>query len=1611
MAAPGGPGAGPRERPSAQLDSDSPERREALQQMFNANGIREEEVKHPERVTNIEMVLDDYCCMQSLKFFSNLKSVCLIQQAICKIEGLEWATGLERLLLNENRIEKVEGLSGCTKLKELHICINAIQELGTGLAGLMELEVLWIAENQLTELKGLEHAPNLMELNAARNRLTTVVHAFDRNSKLRSINVADNRICSFRDILDLSRIIGLRELSFADPDWGENPICLLCNYQTYTLYHLPSLKILDRMRIAEDEHQQAEVAFSRKRLYYNMRIKLLKRHASDALRAAKSLNEERAAAVRCDIEAASRTLRRIDGSAQVREHNPVGTWATQEAEPTDGRDRIAAEKQLKESQAELEDAALVLEALRSTVRSERQALTRGLQLELQTGGNVRMEPGTPEREPWARQIQELVQARFRSDEFVRFGIADVKVQQVTRVHNRSLRIRFEELLDRLDLDGSSRQLEYLFYVPDPRRAAEHLRAVAEEGPGGGSGAGITAPPRAGRGTPELEHGPGPGARPGPRPPEEEDGRDEGQMPTVLTNSVSLAEGARLECFLRTASGQAQSRAARRGVARQRAWQPPGWQELGVQPPAWQPGMSAGGGSSSSSALAGGSGEKTPGVVSGTLLLCSAYLAEQLLDEPPAFDAAANNCDVRALWQREPSQLGPLPARVLGPKVPPELSAPVVYRTRCGDTKQKVWKVSNTDLVLPEYLVEIDYVYSSELLQSHVEERKAAEYGPFAAPLRDFAFFTKISAPPKAARSEEEAEAEANSGGRRAGSKAAGLPDVPQMEQLDGKRLAQLLSTGPGTPLGGAPLAGIKVLNLHGRGLRRIEAGALRPLEGLQTLLLSFNCFASLSALPACPTVTCLDFSFNFVEKVSALSALPALQRLDLSWNSLGLSLEVRDLDAAAKDVLSCMARDLPRLEVLCLSGNPMANSLAYRATALSKLPHLRSLDDRDVSEAEVQEAKEHAARLEGGALVEAVLMERAFASPSQGSTAPSARRPGPSDEEMERYRVAALLGGGSSSSGAHGVGPRIQGLTRSNWKGFTECVDLRDMGLSALAGLTGFTQLRRLRLCGNRLTSLEKLAACAALEELSVERNLLSTLTGAGSLPELRRLDAGSNRICDILDIKKLTKLSQLSLEDNLIDSLDTFAALLSLAELYLSSNLVEEMRSVLLLKQLPRLLVLDLAGNDLCNEAEYRLYTIFHLKRLKVLDGIPLVAAEQHEAEEKFSGRITMELLEDKLGPSPSCYNFRSVDLSSQSLKELGQLLNDDVFPSLRELNIDGNPVTDIRSVGPLSKLLVLKANRSKIDLEKGMLADPDSGGGIASMPHLQVLELGHSGLTDISFFANFPLPALRILHLPGNEISKVEGLSHLEQLRELVLDKNKVKQIDEHSFEGLRSLRELRMDDNGLKSLANIGPLPRLRALHLALNRIAELSELEKLRNLRHVVIVNLSQNPVARKPLYRAHLINSVASARAIDGREVTDEERERAEQLQQGSDPTRQQMGNMYIFNDQAQAQVGAAPLTFLVPSMMGGAELITQQKVAGGGGAAPTYEKEGLHADGRRDGGAGNAARRAAASQHPGNAADNGEARKPQNYAARSHSVPRHVGLEYRPAVMPPGAGR
>jgi hypothetical protein len=77
----------------------------------------------------------------------------------------------------------------------------------------------------------------------------------------------------------------------------------------------------------------------------------------------------------------------------------------------------------------------------------------------------------------------------------------------------------------------------------------------------------------------------------------------------------------------------------------------------------------------------------------------------------------------------------------------------------------------------------------------------------------------------------------------------------------------------------------------------------------------------------------------------------------------------------------------------------------------------------------------------------------------------------------------------------------------------------------------------------------------------------------------------------------------------------------------------------------------------------------------------------------------------------------------------------------------------------------------------------------------------------------------------------------------------------------------------------LTNFDCLPNLQILFLTNNRIHEMTEIEKMK-LPSILEISLAGNAVCRKQLYRLGLAIRFPHIVGIDGREVTNEERQRA-----------------------------------------------------------------------------------------------------------------------------------
>ena len=116
---------------------------------------------------------------------------------------------------------------------------------------------------------------SLKELNLSGNKIENIGMGLDGLIQLDELSIACNKVGNFKEVLNLNRLPNLRICSFQDPHYGDNPICNLCNYQTFVLYHLPNLAKLDTLSISDDAKAFADATFMKKRMYYNMRIKTI----------------------------------------------------------------------------------------------------------------------------------------------------------------------------------------------------------------------------------------------------------------------------------------------------------------------------------------------------------------------------------------------------------------------------------------------------------------------------------------------------------------------------------------------------------------------------------------------------------------------------------------------------------------------------------------------------------------------------------------------------------------------------------------------------------------------------------------------------------------------------------------------------------------------------------------------------------------------------------------------------------------------------------------------------------------------------------------------------------------------------------------------------------------------------------------------------------------------------------------------------------------------------------------------------------------------------------------------------------------------------------------
>jgi hypothetical protein len=233
-----------------------------------ANGVEEEKlVRRCACVTKLELFMNTLPDAACLADYPNLKELQLHVQIIPKPIGLTGMGQLQRLCMTEVKLTTMRGIEPCTQLTHLDLSSNRLTAMEPAVLGsLTNLRTLWLNENPITAIQGLERLTRLHSLWLARTQISCIGDALESNAALTDLNLAASNICNFKDIPYLTRLRLLSSLSFTDSHFGDSPVCTLCNYHTYILFHLPQLNILDSLIIADEARQVADATFMKKKM-------------------------------------------------------------------------------------------------------------------------------------------------------------------------------------------------------------------------------------------------------------------------------------------------------------------------------------------------------------------------------------------------------------------------------------------------------------------------------------------------------------------------------------------------------------------------------------------------------------------------------------------------------------------------------------------------------------------------------------------------------------------------------------------------------------------------------------------------------------------------------------------------------------------------------------------------------------------------------------------------------------------------------------------------------------------------------------------------------------------------------------------------------------------------------------------------------------------------------------------------------------------------------------------------------------------------------------------------------------------------------------------------
>ncbi|NWV86271.1 LRGUK protein, partial [Dasyornis broadbenti] len=230
---------------------------------------------------------------------------------------------------------------------------------------------------------------------------------------------------------------------------------------------------------------------------------------------------------------------------------------------------------------------------------------------------------------------------------------------------------------------------------------------------------------------------------------------------------------------------------------------------------------------------------------------------------------------------------------------------------------------------------------------------------------------------------------------------------------------------------------------------------------------------------------------------------------------------------------------------------------------------------------------------------------------------------------------------------------------------------------------------------------------------------------------------------------------------------------------------------------------------------------------------------------------------------------HLQKLELSSNKINDLSCISH---MPYLIELNASRNELTTFFDFKPPKNLREVDFSYNQIpkmhdlsayqSLTKLLLDfnEIEEIRGLERCHRLTQLSLSHNRLTTIRGLDNLPI---RILNLSFNQIEKVRGLKNVRTLRKVDLCCNKINSL--RGLEGHDLLEVINLEDN----------------------QVAELREIEWIKDLPLLRVVNLLKNPLQEQQGYWLFAVFKLLRITELDHKKISVEEKVAA--VNQGDPP--------------------------------------------------------------------------------------------------------------------------